>query len=57
MVTSYFSSGNGRAYAITANGDVYESTSVTWQFISNVFAGGPTPARQESMGAVKARYR
>ena len=46
--------------AYTANGDVYGdngSGGRTWEWRGNVFSGGPTPARQESMGAVKARYR
>jgi len=46
--------------AITANGDVY-STSIStldngWTFRGNIFAGGPTPARQESWGQLKSRY-
>jgi len=45
--------------AITSTGDVYGANRYgqNWAFIGNVFSGGPTPVRQESMGAVKARYR
>ena len=45
------------------NGDVYQGITNTslgsWPpvLVGNVCPGGPTPARQESMGAVKARYR
>jgi hypothetical protein len=45
---------------ITANGDIYVPSSGmcgTYYKCSNVFAGGPTPAKQESFGGVKARYR
>ncbi len=42
--------------ALLANGDVYDWTGSNWRYDGNV-VGGPTPARQESMGAVKVRYR
>ena len=53
-----YGGGSAVALAVTA-GDVYEtnSTAGPWFLGSNVFSGGATPVRQESMGAVKARYR
>src|SRR2546422_1043578 len=45
---------------ITANGDVYTPTSSQgfehWSLRSNIFSG-PTPAAQQTWGAVKSRYR
>jgi hypothetical protein len=49
--------GNYTAWVVTTNGDVITQSGSSWRWHSNVFSGGPTPARQESMGAVKARYR
>ena len=56
-----YSAGSFTAAAITANGDVY-ATSISgldhgWTWKTNIFGGSPTPARQESMGSLKARYR
>lgn len=48
---------------VTANGDVYYSVGASpenggvFTHVNNVFSGGPTPAKQESWGQVKARYR
>jgi hypothetical protein len=53
----------GCGAVITANGDIYEplggSCNVSFPFHhdGNVFAGGPTPAKAESFGQLKARYR
>ena len=46
---------------VTANGDVYYNPNNTgpagyWVHNSNVFSA-PTPAQQQSWGAVKSRYR
>jgi hypothetical protein len=54
--------GNGAWMVVTANGDTYMLSAFVqpgpcWTSNCNVFAGGPTPARQESFGSVKARYR
>ena len=54
-------SGSGWILAITANGDTYRAgpaptRTYSWERVGSVF-GGPTPAQQESFGAVKARYR
>lgn len=38
------------------NGDWLKFDGQSWVLMGNL-AGGPTPARQESFGAVKARYR
>ena len=45
-------------YAYTTKGDVYHSpdNGFTWERRGNVFSG-PTPAKQETMGSLKARYR
>lgn len=43
-------------FALLENGDVWAGGGPSWSYVGNVL-GGPTPARQESMGAVKARYR
>jgi hypothetical protein len=56
-----YSGGLYAAAAITANGDVY-ATSISgldhgWAWRANIFGGSPTPVRQESLGAVKVRYR
>lgn len=60
-VVGVSSIGNGQPVwlAVTANGDTYYSanTGQSWQFSSNVFAGGPTPAREETWGQLKSRYR
>jgi hypothetical protein len=52
----------GNVYVITASGEVFSRgmNSVAGPGPLNSlgnFWGGPTPARQESFGAVKARYR
>ena len=42
----------------TANGDLYvRDAQYGYHLTSNVFNGSPTPAKQESWGQVKARYR
>jgi hypothetical protein len=60
-VVGVSSLGNGLSVflVMTAAGDPYVTSDwgQTWTRYSNCFGGGPTPARQESMGAVKARYR
>ena len=45
--------------AVTSNGDAYSSVSggATWTLRGNVFSGEPTPAQQQTWGAVKSRYR
>ena len=59
-VTAAFGNAGFPGFAFTANGDVYYTANVgspaPWQHINNIFNGGPTPARQESWGQVKARY-
>lgn len=48
---------------LTANGDVYMPTNLAdvayghWTRLGNVFSGGPVPARAETFGALKSRYR
>jgi len=44
-------------FVYTSNGDVYYTPDggFTWQRRSNVFAG-PTPAKPDTWGSVKARY-
>ena len=57
-ISSYYLSNCGNVTeVVTVNGDVYRSCGGAWQFVGNAFSGGPAPARQESMGSVKARYR
>ena len=51
----------GAGHVITANGDIYESSTgatcpANWSLCGNVFTGGPTPAEQDSWGQIKARY-
>ena len=52
----------GNAYVITTSGEVFSRSMNSvggggpLNSLGN-FWGGPTPARQESFGAVKARYR
>jgi hypothetical protein len=50
--------GQGSALALAGNGDVYEgqASGSIWTYRGNVFAG-PTPARGETLGRLKARYR
>jgi hypothetical protein len=45
-------------FAVTANGDVYQSYGAygPWTHASNIFSGGPTPTSQESWGQLKSRY-
>jgi hypothetical protein len=62
VVTGFTNGSNGGGVAITSNGDVYGTATAanyaSWSHIGNVFAGGgPTPAKTESFGQVKARYR
>jgi len=46
------------SYVVTANGDVYRSPDwYTWEKLSNVFAGGPTPAARATWGQLKVGYR
>jgi hypothetical protein len=44
---------------VTANGDLWGANycASSWTHIGNVFSGGPTPAKQETWGGLKARYR
>jgi hypothetical protein len=57
-VSAYPDGGYSHIVVATANGDVYgKFATYGWENLGNVFSGGPTPARQESFGAVKARYR
>ena len=51
--------GGGSPAIVTANGDVYLGNGLnsTWQLVSNVFTGPPTPAQQQSWGQLKTRYR
>ena len=45
-------------FAVTANGDVFCNTSnglAPWERRQNIFSG-PTPAQQQTLGQVKARY-
>lgn len=53
---------NNTAMVVTANGDVYSSTtgqlcSPTWFLCGNIFNGSPTPSQKESWGQLKGRYR
>ena len=49
---------SGEVFVALENGDLYRlEPDWTLTFDSNVFAGGPTPAKRSSFGAVKARYR
>jgi hypothetical protein len=54
--------GGGGGYylvAVLESGDLYSQPSPggSWTLIGNLICGGPTPVKQESFGAVKARYR
>jgi hypothetical protein len=42
---------------LLANGDVYQSGGEDWAFQFNLLAGGPVPAKSESWGRLKARFR
>ena len=50
-------------FVLTPNGDVFRrpyscgALSGSTGFVGNFWGGGPTPARQETWGSVKARYR
>ena len=50
-------------HVVTATGDLYERLVCNGQlvesvtYIGNFWSGGPTPAQQESWGALKSRYR
>jgi hypothetical protein len=61
---SIWSRPDGAVFVALENGALYQVGSpalpvgdLTLTYDSNVFSGGPTPGRQESFGAVKARYR
>ena len=58
-IVSMASNTSNQWMAVTSAGDTYLSADdgATWQRKTNIFAGGPTPAKTESFGAVKARYR
>lgn len=45
--------------AVTANGDVYKSSSLgdTWILVSNVFSGAPVQATETTWGRIKAERR
>jgi hypothetical protein len=51
----------GYFIALTANGDTYDwspGQGHQWSWDANVFSGGaPTPVQQQSLGALKVRYR
>ena len=46
----------GNHGVILENGEIWSHDSGTWQ-LQGVFPVGPTPARAESFGRLKARYR
>ena len=60
-VVGFSAFGGGMIVAATANGDVYyNGGSVNTPFqrdAYNIFGGGPTPARPETFGSLKSRYR
>ena len=49
---------SGTLIAASANGDVFYTNGAgnPWSHVGNVFAG-PTPAKHETWGALKSRYR
>jgi hypothetical protein len=61
VATGFFNGSAGGGVVVTTNGDVYvtpvANNFANWVLTGNVFAGGPTPAKAESFGSVKVRYR
>ena len=66
-VTGFAITGSPDVFVLTPNGDLFYrrlgSAGTGWFFYSeltpvgNFWSGGPTPARAETWGAVKSRYR